>query len=194
MAGYRPTHSGSAKAAVAELQLHLHDGEWDALYAYGEIPEPCGADGYRFTFDRSTRADSGWRLPEGTPEAQAEHLVAWLGQHDWTDIVVRSYTGIVTDVTITARKPDAHVDDLLITLSPGDVADGVSLRTATTCQPGSHQDLADLMFPTGMRDVSSPRTEHPSAEPFFGTAENSPSPGPRPAPLEYPTPTPSSTS
>ncbi|WP_341941035.1 hypothetical protein [Microbacterium sp. LWH10-1.2] len=184
------TVNATAKHAVAELQLYLFDGDWD-IGTYGEIPESCGADGYRFKFTRSAigNYDAPWRLPQGSVEAQAEDITAWLEDHGWTGIVFRSYTGGVTDVTITTRKPDAHIDDLLITIGPGEATDSINLRTTTTCEPGNVDTLADLMFPGGLSDYTSPLSEHPSAEPFFGMAPDSPTPGPRPAPITYPTPT-----
>jgi hypothetical protein len=193
------TVNATAKQAVAELQLYLHDGIWD-VGTYGEIPDSCGADGYLFKFSRSTvgNYDAPWRLPQGTVDAQAEDITAWLEEHGWSGIVFRSYTGGVTDVTITTRKPDARIDDLLITIGSGPASDGINLRTTTTCEPGNIDELTSLMFPDGLSEYTSPLSEHPSAEPFFGMAPDSPSPGPRPAPVTYPaptdTPTPSSPS
>ncbi|MFF5624465.1 hypothetical protein ACFY5A_03805 [Microbacterium sp. NPDC012755] len=184
------TVNATAKHAVAELQLYLHDGDWD-VDNYGERPDPCGADGYRFKFTRSTigNYDTPWRLPQGSVDAQAEDITAWLEEHGWTGIVFRSYTGGVTDVTITTRKPDAHIDDLLITIGSGPASDGIILDTTTTCEAGSWIDLVDLMFPDGFKGATTPQSEHPTAEPFFGMAPDSPTPGPRPDPITYPTPT-----
>jgi hypothetical protein len=186
--------NATAKEAVAELQLYLFDGVWD-VDNYGEIPESCGANGYRFSFTRSTIGDfdAPWRLPQGTVDAQAGDITAWLEEHGWSGIVFRSYTGGVTDVTITTRKPDAHIDDLLITNGPGEATDSINLRTTTTCEPGSKRDLRHLMFPDGLSEYTSPLSEHPSAEPFFGMAPDSPTPGPRPTPVTYPAPTDSPT-
>ena len=104
------TVNATAKQAVAELQLYLHDGPWHVGtgLAYGERPDPCGADGYVFKFTRSTIGDfdAPWRLPQGTVDAQAEDITSWLEEHGWSGIEFRSYTGGVTDVTITTRKPD----------------------------------------------------------------------------------------
>ncbi|MDQ0649613.1 hypothetical protein QFZ53_003809 [Microbacterium natoriense] len=191
------TVNTTAKQAVAELQLYLHDGPWHVGtgLAYGERPDPCGADGYVFKFTRSTIGDfdAPWRLPQGTVDAQAEDITAWLEEHGWSGIVFRSYTGGVTDVTITTRKPDAYIDDLLITIGPGEATDSINLRTTTTCEPGNATALFDLMFPDGGWDYTSPQSEHPSTEPFFGMTPDSPSPGPRPAPVTYPAPTDSPT-
>ncbi|MDQ0649611.1 hypothetical protein QFZ53_003807 [Microbacterium natoriense] len=188
------TVNATAKQAVAELQLYLYDGDWD-VDNYGEIPDSCGADGYRFSFTRSTTGnyDAPWRLPQGTIDAQAEDITAWLEEHGWSGIVFRSYTGGVTDVTITTRKPDARIDDLLITIGSGPASDGIILDATTTCEPGSKRDLRHLMFPDGLSEYTSPLSEYPSAEPFFGMAPDSPSPGPRPAPVTYPAPTDSPT-
>ena len=188
------TVNTTAKEAVAELQLYLYDSIWD-VGTYGEIPEACGADGYRFKFSRWAHgsADAPWRLPQGTPKATADDVITWLEEHGWTGIVFRSYTGGVTDVTITTRKPDAHIDDLLITISPGEATDGINLDATTTCEPGNVDVLSELMFPDGLSEYTSPLSEHPSAEPFFGMAPDSPTPGPRPAPLTYPAPTESPT-
>ncbi|MDQ0649609.1 hypothetical protein QFZ53_003805 [Microbacterium natoriense] len=184
------TVNTTAKQAVAELQLYLFDGDWD-VDTYGEIPESCGADGYLFKFSRSIVGSTvaPWRLPEGTVDAQAEDVTSWLEEHGWSGIVFRSYTGGVTDVTITTRKPDAHIDDLLITISPGKNLDAITLDATTTCEPGSKRDLRHLMFPDGLSEYTSPLSEHPTAEPFFGMAPDSPTPGPRPAPVTYPAPT-----
>ena len=188
------TVNATAKEAVAELQLYLHDGDWD-VDDYGERPDSCGADGYKFSIDRSTIGDfdAPWRLPQGTVDAQAEDITSWLEEHGWSGIEFRSYTGGVTDVTITTRKPDAYIDDLLITIGPGEATDSISLRTTTTCEPGNQRDLMNLMFPDGLKGATTPQSEHPSAEPFFGMASDSPSPGPRPAPVTYPAPTDSPT-
>jgi hypothetical protein len=188
------TVNATAKEAVAELQLYLFDGDWE-VDTYGEIPEGCGADGYLFKFSRSKvgSSEDRWRLPQGDPELQAEDVMSWLEEHGWSGIVFRSYTGGVTDVTITTRKPDAHIDDLLIDISPGKNLDAITLDATTTCEPGNATALFDLMFPDGGWDYTSPLSEHPSAEPFFGMAPDSPTPGPRPTPVTYPAPTDSPT-
>ena len=76
------TVNATAKEAVAELQLYLHDGDWD-VDDYGERPDSCGADGYKFSIDRSTIGDfdAPWRLPQGTVDAQAEDITSWLEEH-----------------------------------------------------------------------------------------------------------------
>lgn len=165
------------KQEIADLQLHIFDGEWSAS-EYGEIPSECGANGYRFSMRRTAPYDDGWRLPQETTQAKAEALVAWLDEHDWSGIIFRSYTGGVTSVTIEAQKPEAYVDDLLINLTTGVANDVLSLRVTGTCEPGDKWELRDLMYPDGLGDYEEHPTEHPTTEPKFGLAKPSPTPTP----------------
>ena len=168
------------KEVVAELQLYIYDGDWD-VPTYGIQPKKCGAEGYRFDFIRSTPTDREWRLPQGSPRQTADDLMRWLEEHEWTDIVLRSFTDGIADITVTARNPSAHIDDLLITVSPGKVTDGITLRTTSTCEPGDNSDLSDLMFPEGFDGYTFPKSEHPTAEPHFEWA-----PGDKPTPTPTP--------
>ncbi|MFJ2370846.1 hypothetical protein [Microbacterium sp. NPDC087665] len=161
------------KREIADLQLHIFDGAWE-VSKYGDIPEGCGANGYRFTFGRSTPPDDGWRLPQESTQAKLDALMAWLHEHGWSNIRLLSYTGDVTSTSIEAEKPSAHIDDLLINFMPGIGNDIIILRIGGTCEPGDAGELIDLMFPEGVggRDWAAP--EHPSTEPKFGLATPSP--------------------
>ncbi|MFK3835783.1 hypothetical protein [Microbacterium sp. NPDC087868] len=163
------------KDEIASLQLRVFDGEWD-VQKYGDIPSKCGADGYRFTFGRSTPQNDGWRLPDGSLDQTIDALSEWLDEHGWSGIVVRSYSGDVQDLVLEAHKPSAHIELLVITVAAGQSRDWMDIDVTSTCEPGSADGLADLMFPDGLngRDWSQP--EHPAAEPRFGFATPTPRP------------------
>ncbi|MFJ2370847.1 hypothetical protein [Microbacterium sp. NPDC087665] len=165
------------KQEIAALQLHIFDGEWD-VSQYGDIAEACGANGYRFVFGRSTPLDDGWRLPEESTEAKLDALMAWLDEHGWSNIRLLSYSGDVTSTSIEAEKPSAHIDDLLLTFTPGIRNDIVNLGITGTCEPGDKWELRDLMYPDDLENYEERPTEHPSTEPKFGLATPSPTPTP----------------
>lgn len=174
----REVHS-SMNRHIAELQLHVFDGEWE-IGGWGVAPETCGANGYRFSFARSTPLDDGWWLPQPTIEGKADDLMAWLDQHGWSDIRLRTYTGGVSSVTIEARKPSGYIDDLLITISAGTANDIVDLRVVGSCEPGNQAELREFMFPNGTHGDEIPERAHPSIAPPFGVPAPSPTPTPEP--------------
>ncbi|MFF7291463.1 hypothetical protein ACFY9N_02910 [Microbacterium sp. NPDC008134] len=161
------------KAEISSLQLHIFNGEWDVV-EYGDIAASCGS-GYRFNLHRATPLGAEWRLPRESIRAQADDIVRWLEEKDWRGIVNRSYpTGLGT-ATIEASKPAAHIDDLLVKISTGKVADGISVRATGACEPGDIEELDELMFPDGFSGNTFPPTEHPTETPKFGMS--TPKPG-----------------
>jgi hypothetical protein len=169
----------TAKKEVAALQLYLLDDEWE-VFTYGDIADPCGSDGYEFSFERSTPSGSGWRLPHGTVEAQIEDIAGWLHANGWVKIVSRSYTQDVASATIEASKPDSYVKSLVVMITPGEATDGVQIWVETTCEPGNVEEVYRLVFPDGLPQHTYPGPdEHPSADPAFGnpvpSATSSPS-------------------
>ncbi len=159
--------NSSVKKEISLLQLRILDGEWD-VQKYGDIPSKCGSDGYRFAFGRSTPHNDGWRLPDGSPDQTIDALSEWFGEHGWSGIAVRTFSGDVQDLVLEARKPSAHIELVVITVATGKSRDWIDIDVTSTCEPGSEEELVDLMFPAGLngRDWSQP--EHPSAEPKFG--------------------------
>jgi hypothetical protein len=167
------------KEEIAAFQLYVFDGEWDAA-EYGDIPQPCGANGYKFFFRRTTPLDDGWWMPQESTEAKMAAMMKWLEEHGWSEIRSRTYSDGVTSTSIEAKKSSGHVDDLLISFSPGEANDIVSVRVTGSCEPGDQAELRHLMFPDGLngRDWSGP--EHPASEPKFGLATPAPTPSPEP--------------
>lgn len=169
----------SMREEVADLQLYVFDGEWD-LGGWGVIPEECGSSGYRFAFSRTTPLDDGWWLPQETTEAKADAIMRWLDEHGWSDIRLLTYSGGVASVNIEASNPAAHVEDLLVTLTPGTANDIVHLKVTGSCESGSQAELRALMFPDGVSDLNAPERAHPSVLPPFGLPAPSPTPTPTP--------------
>src|SRR4051794_1254937 len=65
------------KAAVAEVQLQILDGQWRVL-GYGDTPSACGDGRYQFDLTRGT--PEGWKL-DGTPAEAAHRIGAWLDEN-----------------------------------------------------------------------------------------------------------------
>ncbi|MFS0852993.1 hypothetical protein [Microbacterium sp. 179-I 3D4 NHS] len=128
----------------------------------------------------------GWRLPQGSAAAAAEDLMAWLAENGWSRIRRWSYSEEISQLSVEAEKPSAHIDDLLITISPGKVMDWVRLKVQGTCEPGDGDELYELMYPDGLEDREERPLEHPTAEPKFGLAEQTPSLTPSPTPTPEP--------
>ncbi|GAB3630797.1 hypothetical protein GCM10027421_01500 [Microbacterium shaanxiense] len=156
------------KAAVADVQMQILDGEW-RLERYGDTPRSCGNDGYDFRFGRTT--PEGWRI-DGTPAEAAHRIGEWLDENGWTDIKTRTYTGEVLNVAIQAAKPDAHVERITIDFSPGEHYDSATIYADSTCEPGDWKAISDLRRPGYPNDEKNlelqPTTEHPTADPSFG--------------------------
>jgi hypothetical protein len=167
----------SMKEEIAAFQLSIFDGEW-GTGEYGDIPVRCGSNGYRFSFDRGTPLEDGWWMPQESTEAKMAAMMKWLDEHGWSEIRSLSYSGGVTSTSIEAKKPSAHIDDLLITFSPGEANDIVSVRVMGTCEPGDQSELRDLMYPDGLTEYEERPTEHPTTEPKFGLATPAPTPSP----------------
>ena len=156
------------KAAVADVQLQILDGDW-RLEGYGDTPSLCGNDGYDFRLGRTT--PEGWRI-DGTPAEAAHRIGEWLDDNGWTDIKTRTYTNDIADVVIQARKPDAHVQRITIDFSPGQHFDSATIYADSTCEPGNWKAVSDLRRPGYPDDEKNlelqPTTEHPTAELSFG--------------------------
>ncbi|WP_046014134.1 hypothetical protein [Microbacterium sp. SA39] len=153
------------KAAVADVQLQILDGEWE-IDQYGDRPQSCDSDGYRFRMSRATPPE--WHL-DGTPAEAAERIGAWLDENGWTDITARTYTDGITDIVVEARNPDAHIDRLTVDISPGDNYDIGTIYADSTCQPGDSHTIASAMLPKDSAQAT-PRAllEHPADPPSFG--------------------------
>ncbi|WP_307362663.1 hypothetical protein [Microbacterium murale] len=160
------------KAAVAEVQLQILDGDWRIL-GYGDAPSACGDGSYQFDLTRGT--PEGWRI-DGTPAEAAHRIGAWLDENGWTDIKTRTYTGDVPNVAIQAAKPDAHVQRITIDFSPGELFDSATVYADSTCEPGDAQTLSELTLPGTAGDRPElqklPPAEHPAAPPIFGYNED----------------------
>lgn len=161
------------KAAVADVQMQILDGEW-RLERYGDTPRSCGNDGYDFRFGRTT--PEGWRI-DGTPAEAAHRIGEWLDENGWTDIKTRTYTGEVLNVAIQAAKPDAHVERITIDFSPGELFDSATIYADSTCEPGDWATIAEIQLPgattaTNVEVEDRPATEHPTACLSFGYNED----------------------
>lgn len=156
------------KTAVGEVQLQILDDEWD-VGEYGDIPHACDPDEYRFRMDRSTPQD--WRIGTDALDA-ANELGAWMKANGWTDIAVRTYSGDVDDVTLKARRLDAHVDEIAVDFQPGDVMDFATVRAESTCEQGDADALTAALVPgwptSPPAQITRPATERPDATPVFG--------------------------
>jgi hypothetical protein len=170
--------SVTMRQEVAALQLHVFDGEWDSQ-PYGDIPDACGANGFRFYAYRAVPLDAEWRMPQAKTEDKIRAVADWLVEHGWSDVIVRTYAGGVSSQSIEASKPSAYVDSLLVMISTGARNDLMSLRMTSTCEAGSSWDLDDLIAPDSGPEYEAPLLEHPAAEPRFGTL---PMPTPSPSP------------
>lgn len=156
------------KAAVAEVQLHILDAEWD-LTGYGDSPDQCGDDRYEFELTR--RTPSGWRI-DGTPMETADRIAAWLDENGWTDIKTRGYSGEIADAVVEAEYPEKHVELLIVDISPGELFDSTTIYATSTCEPGDYLVISDMRRPgDGERELQ-PSVEHPSARPSFGYTED----------------------
>lgn len=164
------------RSAVAEVQLVIFDGEW-VIDDYGDSPDACGADGYQFSFGRST--PEGWKL-DGTPSEAADRLAKWLDENGWSGITKRTYSDGIADVVVEAERPDAHVGHLTVDISPGKLYDSTTIYLDSTCEPGDWDDLIESMMP-GISTGEAPpiqddrTTERPGDALSFGyTAEGIP--------------------
>lgn len=157
------------KAAVADVQLQILDGDWN-LTGYGDSPDPCGEDGYEF--DLTRRTPEGWRI-DGTPMEAADRIATWLDENGWTSVKARGYSGEIADVVVEAKYPAKHVDLLVIDISPGELFDPTTIYATSTCQPGDYLDIVRKQIP-GFADYhpielkSNRATEHPTAPLSFG--------------------------
>lgn len=157
------------RSAVAEVQVEIFDGEW-VIDDYGDSPDACGADGYAFSFGRST--PEGWKI-DGTPSEAADRLAEWLDENGWSEITKRTYSDGIADVVVEAERPDAHVGHLTVDISPGELYDSTTIYVDSTCEPGDSQELAELLRPGVLTGTSAEsngdRTaERPGDEPSFG--------------------------
>lgn len=156
------------KAAVADVQLQILDGDWD-LTGYGDAPDPCGKDGYEF--DLTRRTPEGWRI-DGTPMDAADRIATWLDENGWTSVMARGYDGEIADVVVEAKYPSKHVELLIIDISPGELFDSVTIYATSTCEPGDYLVINDLRRPgDGDREIQ-PSAEHPAAPQSFGYTED----------------------
>ncbi|MFS0853446.1 hypothetical protein [Microbacterium sp. 179-I 3D4 NHS] len=157
------------KAALAEVQMQVLDGEWKVTY-YGGSPKMCGDSGYSFAFQRATLPH--WKLNEPTGDA-ADRIAAWLDENGWENITTQGYSGDIADIVIQAEKPDAYVDRLMIDISPDpDTYDIATITAETACFTTDVDRLDALLEPGAAEDSEDlervPSTEHPTAKPSFG--------------------------
>ncbi|MFJ2367749.1 hypothetical protein [Microbacterium sp. NPDC087665] len=160
------------KAAVADVQLQLFDGEW-TVEGYGDSSEQCGDDGYMFRLGRSTPFE--WRF-EGSPAEAGERIAAWLDENGWSDIKTRTYSGDVDNVLVEAEKPESHVALLTIDFNPGERSDMITINADSTCEVGDANEVFELRRPGYPDDERSlevqPSAEDPTAKPSFGYTED----------------------
>jgi hypothetical protein len=156
------------KAALADVQMQVLDGEWK-VYDYGATSSECGGSGYSFTFQRATLPH--WKLTEPARDA-ADRIAMWLDKNGWENITTQGYSGDVADIVVQAQKPDAFVDRLIIDISPDPTSYDIATVTAeSTCQPVEMKVLDPLIQPgeLELEDLEAvPSTEHPTAKPSFG--------------------------
>lgn len=159
------------RSAVAEVQVEIFDGEW-VIDEYGDSPDACGADGYAFSFGRST--PEGWKI-DGTPSEAADRLAMWLDENGWSEITKRTYDDGIADVVVEAERPDAHVGHLTVDISPGELYDSTTIYLGSTCEPGDWKTINDFRRPGDPSPTEieeDPTAEHPMAEPSFGRTED----------------------
>ena len=169
------------KAAVAQVQLQLVDGDW-WLTDYGAAPEDCstGGDNYEYYLTRQfppvangTTDPVGWRFTEAPVDTVAR-VGQWLDEHGWTDIRHRTYSEGIDNVVLQAKNENAGVSRLDIDINPGKTFDSVVVRAYSTCHPGDQRQLADLLTPydsSAPVQGEIPLAEHPTATPYFGMTE-----------------------
>ncbi|MGO2751956.1 MAG: hypothetical protein ACTIA6_18040 [Pseudoclavibacter sp.] len=167
------------KAAVAQVQLQLVDGDWE-MTDYGAAPDDCsdGGDKYEFQMERYYPATNGpatewkgWRFNE-EPMDIVFRVGQWLDEHGWTDIRHRTYSEKVDNVVLQAKNADAGVSRLDIDINPGKTFDSVSITAYSTCHPGDHQRIFQLQTPYDSYappTTDLPLSEHPTASPQFGS-------------------------
>ena len=156
------------RSAAADVQVAVLDADW-VIDDYGDTPNACGQDGYSFRSVHST--PSGWRI-EGTPSEAADRLAGWLSANGWSDVKKRTYSEGTAYVVVEATKPDAHVDQLTVDISPGKLYDSTTIYAYSTCEPGDALVISDLRRPGYPEDEATlekkPSEEHPLAERSFG--------------------------
>lgn len=163
------------KEAVGAVQLQVFDGEW-TVEQYGDIPRGCGSEGYEFRLGRAT--PDGWRLA-AEPLDAAKSLGAWMDGEGWEDVSVKTFDGEIEDVTLVAARTEAHVSEIVVDFTPGELFDNVTVRATSTCEPGSWADLLQELVPGAPSEpppgISRPSAERPDATPLFGfTADGTP--------------------
>lgn len=161
------------KQEVADLQLHIFDGEW-TVGEYGDVPNSCGSNGYNFYVQRGTPLDSDWRMSAPSAQDMADELMGWLESRGWTSVTRQAYSTGVSTVTVEAEKRSSYVEDLLVMISSGVENDIVTIRATSTCEDGDRWELRKLMFPDNLFDYEVVEREHPSVDPKFGMATSRP--------------------
>ncbi|MBQ3358772.1 MAG: hypothetical protein IJG47_07720 [Microbacterium sp.] len=159
------------KEAIADAQLQILDGMWEiGGLGYGESPRSCGTSGYSFELRRDTPPE--FKLENSAAET-AEHIGAWLDDHGWSSISIRTDSEGIADIVIEAKKPDAFVDRMLVDVKPApETYDIVTVTATSTCEPGDWKTIEDLRRPAELTDTIDlelkPESEHPTAAPSFG--------------------------
>lgn len=157
------------KAAVAEVQKQIFDGDW-RVGEYGDVPDQCEG-GYQFFLRR--------KLPEGFSfdgqgPQRMEQLRTWMSENGWQVEPAPTYGAGIDNIVIVAGKPDEKVSRLDVDLIPGVAAEGtidvLELRATSTCEPGDAGAILDELrgpLTAVPSDDDIPDLESPDATPLF---------------------------
>jgi len=166
------------KAAVAQVQLNVFDGEWEIAENYGQTPRGCGGtsqtDSYEFVMTRLT--PEGWKL-DRSPAELGNEVAAWFDENGWTDVKLRTYSDGIADVVVEAEKPDEHAGLVVVDINPGELFDTVTIRATSTCEAGDWRVIVEEQRGSGNQDdfdpdrAGLPATEHPTDPPAFGLTD-----------------------
>ena len=157
------------KAAVAEVQEQIFDGEW-AVAEYGDTPQRCD-EGYAFFLRRNL--PDGFSF-DGQGPQRMEELRTWMGENGWQLAPTPTYGEGIDNILIMAGKPDEKVSRLDVDMIPGVAAEGtidvLELRATSTCEPGDAGALHDQLrgpLTAVPRDDGIPDLESADATPLF---------------------------
>ena len=157
------------KAAVAEVQKQIFDGEW-VVSEYGDAARRCD-QGYEFFLRRNL--PDGFSF-DGQGPQRMDELRTWLSNNGWQLAPTPTYGEGIDNVVIVAGKPGAKVSRLDVDMIPGVAAEGtidvLELRATSTCEPGDAHALFEQVrgpFSTVPREAVTPSLESPDATPLF---------------------------
>lgn len=158
------------KAAVATVQLHLYDGDWQ-VQEYGDLPVGCDG-GYGFTMGRTT--PEGWTL-SADATTTGHRLARWLTDHGWK--AQDAATQADGDVAVEASGRAVGVAGLVIEIRDGEAsADAISVHAESSCHAGDPAELTAILYPGSPGDPGShaalPAAEPAGAVPVFGFTED----------------------